>query len=63
MAVRYVGGDPNRITSYTQRKNIDRWMSKPKAKMHLPSLEDALCSLAFVVSSAVVVAFILVCFR
>lgn len=63
MAVHYVGDKPTRITSYTQRKNIDRWMSKPKARMQLPSFSDTLCSLAFVVSSAVVVAFILVCFR
>ena len=63
MAVHYVGDKPTRITCYTQRKNIDRWMSKPKAKMRLPSFDDVLYSLAFVVSSAVVVAFILVCFR
>lgn len=63
MAIRYVGGNPNRIASYTHRKNIDRWMSKSKVRMQLPSFDDALCSLAFVLSTAVVVAFILVCFR
>ena len=63
MGARYVGGEPTRITSYSQRKNIDRWMSKPKAKMQLPGFDDVLCGIAFVVSSAVVVAFILVCFR
>lgn len=63
MGMRYVGGNPNRVTSYSQRKNIDRWMSKPKARMQLPSFDEVLNGMAFVVSSAVVVAFILVCFR
>lgn len=63
MGVRYVGGKQNRIISYSQRKNIDRWMSRPKARMQLPSFDDVLCGIGFVLSSAVVVAFILVCFR
>lgn len=63
MGVRYVGGKSNRIICYTQRKNIDRWMSKPKVRMQLPSFDEVLNGMAFVVSSAVVVAFILVCFR
>lgn len=63
MGIRYVGGKPTRIISYSQRKNIDRWMSKPKARMQLPSWEDILYCIATVVSAIVVLAFILVCFR
>ena len=63
MAVRYVGKNNNRITCCTQRKSIDRWMSKSKVKMQLPSFDDVLNGIAFVASSAVVIAFILVCFR
>lgn len=63
MGTRYVGGEPTRVTSYSQRKNVERWMSRPKARMQMPSFDDVLCGIGFVLSTVVVVAFILVCFR
>lgn len=63
MAVHYVGGEPTRITCYTQRKSTERWMSRPKASMRLPSLGDILYVTTTIVSGIVVIAFILVCFR
>ena len=63
MGIRYVGGQPTRVTSYSQRKTTDRWMYGTKQKVQLPSFSDALYGAAFVVTTVVVVAFILVCFR
>lgn len=63
MAVHYVGDEPTRITCYTERKNITRWMSKPSPRMKLPSFEDILYVVTTIVAVMVVFVFIFVCFR
>ena len=39
MGVKYVGGNPTRITSYKTRKNTDRWMHE-KEKKPKTSIKD-----------------------
>ena len=58
MAVHYVGGEPTRITCYTQRKNVNRWLCKEKPKLNWPSVDVIFDCVSFVVSVVAVIAFV-----
>lgn len=62
MAVHYVGGEPTRITCYTQRKNVNRWLCKEKPKVHWPSVDVILDCASFVASVVAVIALAVMCF-
>lgn len=63
MAVRYVGGEPTRITCDTWRKNTTRFMEIPKNKHINFDPELIFCAIVDIISVVAIIVFIIVCFR
>lgn len=62
VGVRYVGGKPSRITSYTTRKNTDRWMHRKEQKPKMPAKDVFLFTVVGVEIAAFLVGFIIAYF-
>ena len=62
VGVRYVGGEPTRITSYRVRKNVNRWMYRKEEKSKVPAQYVFLFTVVGVEIAAFLVGFIIAYF-
>lgn len=63
MAVHYVGGEPTRITCYTERKNTNRWMHESKPRLRLPRVEIIGFAVIGIIVIPVLIWFVATCFK